>query len=341
MKNELKISNDERTWLEEAYNIFKKGEVYDPIIFYEANFDKFSKGFMPEDLNRSLIRPDGITLLGIWLVDPDNNIFEKIEKVIIELKKLVLDKSKRKEFSTKELSDSLNISLEEISKIIQFIFHDLNGFIRSFGGSYEYVDNFEIVKSFHQVRKFKRFVSVEKELEITARHILKQTKSPNRRVVRNIHKGSPHQVTISEEQVEIKRTEKDTAFIIMQIDKEKHELEDVLNTIKEVCKEFNIVAQRADEIEHQDKITDVILNKIDSSEFIIADLSGERPNVYYEVGYAHSKGKRPILIRKEGEKLHFDLSVHNVPEYRSNTELRDILTRRFEAITGRKLKKED
>ena len=57
--------------------------------------------------------------------------------------------------------------------------------------------------------------------------------------------------------------------------------------------------------------------------------------MYYEVGYAHALGKRPILFRRKGTPLHFDLVVHNVPEYANVTELRTKLRSRLEAILGR------
>jgi hypothetical protein len=148
---------------------------------------------------------------------------------------------------------------------------------------------------------------------------------------------APHalaQAIVATQTPTIRKTRSDTAFIMMQIDEKQPKLEDVKNCIKEVFKEFDIDAIRSDEIEHADVITQRILDEIRTSEFLIADLTGERPSVYYEVGYAHAVGQRPILFREEGTQLHFDLSVHNVPAYKNVTDLKSKLRLRLSAMMG-------
>ncbi len=127
-----------------------------------------------------------------------------------------------------------------------------------------------------------------------------------------------------------------TAFIMMAIDPGKPELEDIKSGIKEVFEEFGIHAITADEIEHEGAITDRILDEIEASEFLIADLTHERPNVYYEIGHAHARTKRVILFRKKDTKLHFDIAHRNCPEYENTTALKRKLRNRLEAMTNKR-----
>ena len=124
-----------------------------------------------------------------------------------------------------------------------------------------------------------------------------------------------------------------TAFLMMAMDERNPELEDIRTGIKEVFDEFGIELVAADEIEHEEAITDRILAEIEGREFLIADLTHERPNVYYEIGHAHALSRRVILVRKKGTKLHFDVAHRNCPEYENGTGLK---RRRLEAVTNKR-----
>jgi hypothetical protein len=126
-----------------------------------------------------------------------------------------------------------------------------------------------------------------------------------------------------------------TAFIMMWMDPTHPELTDVADAVRGVFRTFDIRAVRADDIEHEGLITDRVINEIRTAEFLFADLTGTRPNVYYEVGFAHALGKRVILFRKSGTGVHFDLAGYNCPEYENLRDLREKLSRRLVGLTNK------
>ena len=124
------------------------------------------------------------------------------------------------------------------------------------------------------------------------------------------------------------------AFIMMSISSDDPSLEDSLNAIKRATKQHGIEGVRVDEIEHSQKITDIILEKLRNSRFLVCDITTERPNVYYELGYAHGIEKEVILVAKEGTTLHFDIKDYNVIFYKGYSDLETRVARRIGEAIG-------
>jgi hypothetical protein len=57
-----------------------------------------------------------------------------------------------------------------------------------------------------------------------------------------------------------------------------------------VGKEFGYEVVRIDEIQNSGNISQQVLENIAKSRLVLADLSGERPNCYYEAGFAQCSG---------------------------------------------------
>jgi hypothetical protein len=122
------------------------------------------------------------------------------------------------------------------------------------------------------------------------------------------------------------------AFIAMAIDPQNPELEDVLDSIKEAATKYGIHAERVDEVQSNNRISDRILESIQKAQFVIVDLTHSKPNVFYEAGYAQGLGKTPIYIARHGTRLEFDLKDYPVIFFRNMRELKDGLQERFRAF---------
>ncbi len=118
-------------------------------------------------------------------------------------------------------------------------------------------------------------------------------------------------------------------FVVMPFSKE---FDDVYQLgIKPACTEAGAYCERLDEQVFDDGMLDRIYNQIAKADIIVADMSCQNPNVFYEVGYAHALGKRVILMTREASDIPFDLKhrFHIVYE-KSITNLKEKLKARVE-----------
>lgn len=93
---------------------------------------------------------------------------------------------------------------------------------------------------------------------------------------------------------------------------------------------------RIDHEKFTGKISDKIIEGINNSKFVLADLTEDRPNCYFEAGYAVAKDKRIIFQRLHAPqyepKFHFDVQDYRHIVYKKISDLRDKLSAAIESL---------
>jgi hypothetical protein len=103
-------------------------------------------------------------------------------------------------------------------------------------------------------------------------------------------------------------TKKGQCFVLMPF---AEELTEIFGTIRDAVEsdELNLICLRAKDLAGGGYILDDILKGIDESEVVIADLTSNNPNVFYELGIAHTRKdvEKVILLTQDMEAVPFDL----------------------------------
>jgi hypothetical protein len=95
------------------------------------------------------------------------------------------------------------------------------------------------------------------------------------------------------------------AFVIMPFSPDFNDVWE--GGIVRATRELQVSATRADKITASRQITDDIIEQIDAADFVIMDVTGNNPNVMFEVGYTFAKQKPYIIIAQSAEDLPFDI----------------------------------
>jgi len=89
--------------------------------------------------------------------------------------------------------------------------------------------------------------------------------------------------------------------------------------IKPLATDANLRIQRADDFFTQHNIMNEIWTALCLCKFAIADCTGRNPNVLYELGIAHTLGKRVILLSQSTEDIPFDVQGRRVIIYQDRS----------------------
>jgi len=105
----------------------------------------------------------------------------------------------------------------------------------------------------------------------------------------------------------------------------------VYATLQRTAEAVGLRCRRADDIwENQVVIQDVV-SLIDRSSLIICDCTGRNPNVFYEIGIAHTLGREVILITQAEADIPFDLRHLRFVPYLNNGEGLNALSTRLQS----------
>jgi hypothetical protein len=127
--------------------------------------------------------------------------------------------------------------------------------------------------------------------------------------------------------IEEERRKQQRIFVVMPFSDDM--LDVFILGIRWAASELGVIAERADDLEHNGEIIEEIREAIRGYDAVVGDTSGANPNVCYEIGYAHALDKPTILICRKGEKLPFDLQGTNHVIYPNILSLREPLKERL------------
>jgi hypothetical protein len=99
----------------------------------------------------------------------------------------------------------------------------------------------------------------------------------------------------------------DTLCFVLMPFHEKKVQEIYEDHIKPSVEKMGLTCKRADDIYGTNPIIEDIWKSINEAKFLIADVTGRNPNVFYEIGVAHTIGKSVIIISQDINDIPFDL----------------------------------
>ena len=119
-------------------------------------------------------------------------------------------------------------------------------------------------------------------------------------------------------------------FVLMSFDEkllpvyEKH--------VQAVANALKLNAKRADDFFTTHHVMSDVWEAIHASRLVIADCTGRNPNVFYEIGVAHTLGRPVVLIAQHNHDVPFDLQATRFIRYDYTPEGMELFERQLSSV---------
>ena len=127
---DLKLTDAESLWLKAIY---ENGGIPEPKVFKVKLYDQLPKNFDYTNLHRAFLWDNRLNILGIWLVNPKDETFENVDKVIKAIRAEILKNPKIENITAQKVSELTGISVQNSKEAL--------GRLGTFGGYWSSASN--------------------------------------------------------------------------------------------------------------------------------------------------------------------------------------------------------
>ena len=123
-------------------------------------------------------------------------------------------------------------------------------------------------------------------------------------------------------------------FVIMSFSEKNHRVFSAIKKAASIVSK-DIEVERIDFVKGESfAVTQEIVTRIEKATLIVCDLTDERPNVYFELGYAIGLNKKVIHCAKAGTRIHFDIAHYKTIFYEESFDLQVQIEEEIKYIIG-------
>ena len=127
------------------------------------------------------------------------------------------------------------------------------------------------------------------------------------------------------------KVEKDLCFVLMPLHDPFTSIFE--GHIKPVAKKCGLNAVKADDITSNKPVMEDVWKYLNKARLVIADLTDSNPNVFYELGIAHTLGKEVIMVSQHTTKVPFDVGHVRYIEYVYPSQAQSLESRLYDTIS--------